>query len=105
MSLKLEGVDDDDAHDEVCACCGIAEVDDVKLKLCDGGCDLVKYCGVECQGNHREQHLEECNKRKAELHDKQLFTQPDSSYLGECSICCLPLSLDASKSSLNVAAN
>jgi TPR repeat protein len=33
----------------------------------------------------------------AELHDKQLFEQPDSSYLGECPICCLPLSLDKRK--------
>ena len=31
-----------------CASCGRAEVDDIKLKMCDGGCDLVKYCGDEC---------------------------------------------------------
>ena len=58
------------AADEVCASCGIAEVDDVKLKLCDGGCDLVKYCTDKCQENHREQHKGECKRRKAELHDK-----------------------------------
>ena len=51
--------------DEVCACCGIAPVDDIKLKLCDGGCDLVKYCSDVCQENHREQHEEECKGRKA----------------------------------------
>ena len=77
-SVKGEGLD------EVCACCGIAKVDDIKLNICDGGCDFVKYCSDDCQGNHREQHDEECKKRKAELHDKQLFTQPDSNYLGEC---------------------
>ena len=93
-SVKGEGLD------EVCACCGIAKVDDIKLKDCGGGCDLVKYCSDGCQGNHREQHEEECMKRKAELHDKQLFTQPDSNYLGECPICCLPLSLDTLKSTL-----
>jgi hypothetical protein len=91
-SLKEEGLN------EVCACCGIAGVDDIKLKMCDGGCDLVKYCGDDCQTNHREEHEEECKKRKTELHDKQLFTQPDISHLGECSICCLPLSLDERKS-------
>ena len=85
-------------EDEVCASCGIAAVDDVKLKLCDGGCDLVKYCSVKCQENHMQQHEEECKKRKAELHDKELFTQPDISYLGECPICCLPLPLDVRKS-------
>ena len=74
MSAKQVEIDD---VDEVCACCGIAAVDDIKLKDCDGGCDLVKYCGDGCQENHREQHEEECNKRKAELHDKELFTQPD----------------------------
>jgi tetratricopeptide (TPR) repeat protein len=98
MSLKSEEVDDDDAHDEVCACCGIAEVDDVKLKLCDGGCDLVKYCSIKCQDDHREQHEEECTKRNAELHDKELFTQNDGSFLGECPICCLPLPLHPGKS-------
>jgi tetratricopeptide (TPR) repeat protein len=81
-----------------CAYCGIAAVDDVKLNICDGGCDLVKYCSVDCQVNHKEQHEEECKKRKVELHDKELFTQPDSSHRGECPICCLPLSIDVSKS-------
>jgi hypothetical protein len=89
-----------DAADEVCACCGVAEIDDVKLKLCDGGCDLVKYCSDNCQGNHRGNHVETCEKRKAELHDKDLFTQPDISHLGECPICCLPLPLHPGKSTL-----
>jgi hypothetical protein len=101
MSTELEQQLKGEGLDEVCACCGIAEVDDVKLKLCDGGCDLVKYCTVDCQENHREQHDEECKKRKVELHDKQLFTQPDSSHFGECPICCLPLSIDLGKSTLN----
>jgi tetratricopeptide (TPR) repeat protein len=95
LGQELEG---GDVHDEVCACCGVAEVDDIKLKDCDDGCDLVKYCGDECQKNNREQHEQECKKRKEELRDKQLLTMPDSSYLGECPICCLPLSLDPTKS-------
>jgi hypothetical protein len=76
---------------EVCASCGIAA-----LKFC-GDCDLVKYCSDECQENHREHHEQECKKRKAELHGKKIFTQPDSSHLGECPICYLPLPLHPSK--------
>src|SRR5210317_449796 len=77
--------------DTCCASCGIAAVDDVKLKDCNNGCDLVKYCSDKCQENHREQHEETCRKRKTELRHIDLFTMPDSSYLGECPICCLPL--------------
>ncbi len=83
-----------------CASCGVAAIDDVKLMLCDSGCDLVKYCSDNCQENNREQHEEECKKRKEELRDKQLFEQPDCSFLGECPICCLPLSIDPSKSTM-----
>ena len=78
-----------------CASCGQAEIDDIKLKDCDGGCDLVKYCGDDCQKNHREQHEEECMKRLAEIRDRDLFTQPDESHLGECPICFLPLPINA----------
>ncbi len=99
--------DVEEAADEVCANCGKAEVDDVKLKKC--GCDLVKYCSVDCLKNHRPEHEEDCNKkveeifvrarreckkRAAEIRDDPLFTQPDGSHLGECPICCLPLSLE-----------
>ena len=83
---------------EVCACCGIAGVDDVKLKDCNNGCDLVKYCSDNCQGNHMENHVEECKKRVDELRDNNLFTQPDIIHWGECPICCLPLPIDPGKS-------
>ena len=66
----------------VCANCGVAEVDDIKLEDCEG-CDLVKYCGGKCMENHREQHEEECKKRGLELHDKELFSQPLGSHYGE----------------------
>ena len=90
---ELEAADEE----EVCACCGIAVVDDITLKFCDN-CDIVKYCGDECQENHREQHEEECKRRKTELHGKHLFDQPDISHLEECPICCLPLPIDQRKS-------
>ncbi len=84
--------------DICCASCGQAEIDDVKLKKCDGGCDLVKYCSDDCQENHRPQHEEECKTRLAERRDDDLFTQTERSSLGGCPICFLPLSIDMKKS-------
>ena len=82
-----------------CAGCGIKESDTTKLKNCTA-CHLVKYCGVQCQKNHRKQHKKECKKRAAELRDELLFKQPESTHFGDCPICCVPLSLDHDKSSL-----
>jgi TPR repeat protein len=94
MSADLEAT-----ADEVCANCGKSEVDEVKLKKCDG-CNLVKYCSVECQKNHRPQHKKACKKRAAEIREDRLFQQPEISHHGECPICCLPLPLDENKSSM-----
>ena len=93
LEQELEG-----AADEVCASCGTAAVDDVTLKKC--ACNLVKYCSVDCQKNDRSRHKKACRKRLTELHDKQLFTQPDGCHWGECPICCLPLPIDMSKSTM-----
>jgi hypothetical protein len=82
-----------------CASCGIAEIDDVKLKDCEG-CDLVKYCSDECQEIHKSEHEEACKKRAAELRDELLFKLPESSHWGDCPICCLPLSIDVKKSTM-----
>jgi tetratricopeptide (TPR) repeat protein len=100
MSTKSEQLEGEleGAEDEVCAACGTAAVDDVTLKKC--ACNLVKYCSVDCQKNHRSRHKKACKKRLAEMHDKQLFEQPDISHMGECPICCLPLSIDPRKSNL-----
>ena len=89
-----------DETDEVCASCGVAAIDDVKLKDCNGGCDLVKYCSDGCRELHQPEHAGECKKRLAEIRDRDLFEQPDESHLGECPICCLPMPLDADKSTL-----
>ena len=59
-----------------CAACGIAGGNDVKLKDCSA-CKLVKYCGVECQKEHRKMHEKGCKKRAAELRDELLFKQPE----------------------------
>ncbi len=87
----------DEEANEVCANCGKAAVDDIKLKICTA-CKLVKYCSVQCQKNHRPQHKKACRKKAAEIRDDRLFTQPDESHLGECPICYLPLPLDMGKS-------
>ena len=76
-----------------CASCGTAENDDIKLKKCTA-CHLVRYCSVKCQKEHWSQHKKECKK----LRDEILFKQPESSHLGDCPICCLPLPIDPSKS-------
>ncbi len=82
-----------------CASCGMAEIDDIKLKNC-ADCDLVRYCSDTCQQDHKSEHEEACKIRAAELRDELLFKQPESSHLGDCPICCLPLMLDKSKSTI-----
>ena len=90
--------DDDAAVGKLCcASCGIAEVDDIKLKECDD-CDLVKYCSDECEQDDKSHHKKACKERAAELRDEILFKQPESSHRGDCPICCLPVPLDAEKS-------
>ena len=79
-----------------CASCGIAEVGEVKLNKCTA-CHLVRYCGVKCQRDHRPHHKRACKKRAAELREEILFKQPESSHLGDCPICFLPLPIDENK--------
>ena len=97
MSEDNEEVDD--TSSSCCASCGIAEIDDVKLVPCDN-CDLVRYCSDACQRDHKSEHEETCKKRAAELRDEMLFKQPESTHMGDCPICCLPIPLDKSKSTL-----
>ena len=68
-----------------CAACGIAEIDEIKLKECDG-CDLARYCSDDCQQDHRPEHEEACKERAAELRDELLFKQPESTHMGDCPI-------------------
>ena len=91
--------DSEEAEEKCCASCGIAEVDDIKLTECDG-CDLARYCSDECQANHRPDHESECKERAAELRDEIVFKQPESTHLGDCPICCVPLPIDEEKSIL-----
>ena len=78
-----------------CAFCGTAGGDEIKLKRCNA-CYLVRYCSVKCQKDHWPKHKKECKKRAAELRDEILFKQPESTHLGDCPICCLPVPLHPS---------
>ena len=100
MSSTAEAEAEAVEADVCCANCGIAEVDDIKLEDCTD-CDLVKYCTDKCREDHREQHEEECNNRKALLHDRKLFTQPDETHHGECPLCFLLLPIDPRKSTFH----
>ena len=98
---KMSPADEKDDKIKVqrCASCGIAGVDEIKLKDCDD-CDHVRYCSDECQRDHRPQHEEECKKRAAELQDEILFKQPEGNHWGDCPICCLPMPIDPRKTIL-----
>ena len=87
------------AAEDRCASCGIAGGDNIKLKNCTA-CKLVKYCGVDCQRNHRSQHKRACKKRAAELKDELLFKQPENTHLGDCPICSLPIPLATSQDTI-----
>eukprot|EP00574_Skeletonema_japonicum_P012552 CAMPEP_0201729152 /NCGR_PEP_ID=MMETSP0593-20130828/18142_1 /ASSEMBLY_ACC=CAM_ASM_000672 /TAXON_ID=267983 /ORGANISM="Skeletonema japonicum, Strain CCMP2506" /LENGTH=334 /DNA_ID=CAMNT_0048221449 /DNA_START=54 /DNA_END=1055 /DNA_ORIENTATION=+ len=92
-------VEDSSSEIMICANCGVTAGGDIKLKKCNG-CYLVKYCGVDCQREHRPIHKEACKKRAAELRDEILFKQPESSHHGDCPICCYPLPLDSKQSTM-----
>jgi len=95
----MSGVEESFDITMCCASCGIGQVDDIKLKKCTA-CYLVRYCSVKCQKEHRPQHKRACKKRAAELRDEILFKQPESSDLGDCPICFLPLAVDNDTSTI-----
>jgi len=75
------------------SCC-TADVDNINLKE-----DYVLDGSAACQKqkdhtSQQERDYCESRSRAAEIHDDTLFRQPESSHLGECPICLLPLSLD-----------
>jgi len=98
--MSTDNVEAEAAADICCASCGTAQVDDVKLKKCDA-CDLVHYCSDECKQGHRSQHEQLCKERVAELRDEILFRQPESTHLGDCPICFLPLPINGEKPMLS----
>ncbi len=95
----MSSVDEKAEADDVCASCGKVAVDEIKLKKC--ACNLVKYCSVDCQKNHRQQHKKICKRRLAEIRDATLLKQPEKSHMGDCPLCCLPMSLDVTRSNMS----
>ncbi|KAK1743976.1 hypothetical protein QTG54_005573 [Skeletonema marinoi] len=68
--------------DTSCASCGIAEADEIKLKTSIIVSKIIA------------QHEATCKERAAELRDEILFRQPESTHVGDCPICCLPLPIE-----------
>jgi len=97
MNSETEGVDEEPR----CASCGITQGDDVKLMKCTA-CKLAQYCSVACQKEHRPKHKRECKRRAAELREELLFKQPESTHIGDCPICLLPLSNNHDKNTTMV---
>ena len=72
------------SNTNTCANCG-KEGTDV-TNTCNK-CKSVMYCNAACKKKHRHKNKKECERRIAELHDEQLFTQPPP--LEDCPICFL----------------
>ena len=82
----------DDGSAGICANCGKHGSDTFKLK--NYACLLVKYCGVDCQKAHRNQHKKACEHRALELKDEELYSQGHERPEGDfCPICTLPIPL------------
>ena len=102
----MNGTDDIVAQARMmfCAACGKSELDGLTLTEC-ADCKSVRYCSDKCRHDHRSQHEVKCKEyqeahQAAELRDEILFRQPESTHMGDCPICCVPLPLDDKKSSL-----
>ena len=103
MKKIMSNTTDKSADDDVCASCGIkAGADNIKMKTCTA-CKLVKYCSVECQRKHRSRHKRACKKRAAELREELLFKQPESTFLGDCPICFVPIPFESNGGRLRSA--
>jgi len=66
-----------------CAACGKKGNND-DMNACNK-CKMVKYCNAACKKKHRTKHEKACERRVAELHEKQLFKQPPPKE--DCPIC------------------
>lgn len=60
----------------------------------------ISWNSVKCLRDHRPKHKRAYKKGIAEFRDELLFQKPESSELGDCPICCLPLQLQAEHSNM-----
>jgi len=58
-----------------CAACGIAEVDDIKLKKCTA----CKLCSVKCQKEHRPKHKKHVKKGRLSCVSKFCSSNPKAA--------------------------
>ena len=71
----------------ICANCGKEGSSD-SMNTCNK-CKEVTYCNAACKKKHRSKHKKACDRRVAELHDKELFKQPPPKE--DCPICFVRL--------------
>ena len=83
---KIEDSSNNEKEIAVCANCG---KEGINLNICNK-CKEATYCNATCKKKHRSKHKKQCEKRVAELHDEELFTEPPPQY-GDCPICFLRL--------------
>ena len=83
MLQNMSSADNEDSV-SICANCG-KEGSDV-TNICNK-CKMVKYCNAACKKKHRSKHKKACERRVAELHDKELFKRPPPRE--DCPICFL----------------
>ena len=77
MSSEAEGAE----TEHVCANCGIAEVDEIKLEECGcAGCNLVNKCSEE----HREQHDEGARKGTTNYSDNPMAAMKGNARSASC---------------------
>lgn len=74
----LQNMSTADNNMSLCANCGKEGASNTCNK-----CKQVRYCNAVCKKKHKHKHKKECERRVAELHDKELFKQPprDSIYV------------------------
>ena len=73
--------------DEVIVCINCGKEGNIDNMNTCNKCKQVKYCNAACKKKHRSKHKKQCERRVAELHDKELFKQPPPKE--DCPICFL----------------
>lgn len=91
-----------------CASCGVDVDDSIDTITATTTCNIiVRYCSNKCQQEHLPKHKQARKEQAAKLcdeiskaweaarsRDDILFRQPESTHLGDCPICVLPLSVE-----------
>ena len=90
--LSIENEEEDNTDNiTACANCG-KEGEKDNMNICNR-CKMVHYCNAACKKKHKSKHKKKCDRRVAELHDVDLFSEPPLRE--ECPICFLLLPLGA----------